>query len=297
MQVVTTIFPWAAILQSLGGELVQVTVLLPAGSSPHTYEPTVEQAKAVVGADLLVYTGGGLDDWILKMAAAAEGESTVVEILKLLTGSLLPFNAEETVGEDAIVELTAEQFGETPGETQKHISRGHSYFDPHVWTDPLLVQEKIAPALTEILAALQPENEDQFRKNLEMFQDELHALHTELAAALHSFAGKRFICYHSSWNYFAARYGLGKPVPVEEFPGQEPAAKWLAELVELARESGVQVVFAEPQLSRKAADIIAAEFGGQVLILDPLGGEGLPGRDSYCGLMRYNLEVFLEGLQ
>ncbi|MGI6307239.1 MAG: metal ABC transporter substrate-binding protein [Dethiobacteria bacterium] len=293
VQVVTTIFPWATILQNLGGELVQVTVLLPAGASPHTYEPTVEQARAISRADLLVYTGGGLDDWIFKMAAAAEGEGTVVEVLDFLEGSLLPFNAEGA-GEGTGMEGPA---AERSGETHPHSSHAHSYYDPHVWTDPLLVQEKIAPALAEILAAIKPESERQFQQNLKTFQEELQVLHEDLAAAMRGFAGKRFICYHSSWNYFASRYGLGRPVHIEEFPGQEPAAKWLTELVELARELEVKVVFAEPQLSSKTAEVIAAELGGRVLILDPLGGEGLPGRDSYSGLMRYNLKVFQEGLQ
>ncbi len=292
VQVVTTIFPLATILQNVGGELVHVTTLLPAGASPHTYEPTVEQAKAVSRADLLVYIGGGLDDWVLKMAAAAEKGCAAVEVLGFLEGSLLPFAAEGVAG--AGKERPAGE--RRPGDHTHSHSHLHSY-DPHVWMDPLLVQEKIAPALAEILVALRPANEKQFEQNLKTFQAELQVLHADIEAALHGFSGKRFITYHSSWNYFASRYGLGKPVHVEEFPGQEPSAKWLTELVKLARELEVKVVFAEPQLSSKAAAVIAAEIGGRVLILDPLGGEGLPGRDSYSGLMRYNLEILHEGLQ
>ena len=290
VQIVTTIFPLAAILQNVGGELVHVTTLLPAGASPHTYEPTVEQAKAVSRADLLVYIGGGLDDWILKMAAAAGEGCTVVEVLDFMEGSLLPFTAEGAEG--AGKERPAAGERRSGDHTHSHL---HPY-DPHIWTDPLLVQGEIAPALAEILAAIKPESERQFQQNLNAFQEELQVLHADIEAALHGFAGKRFITYHSSWNYFASRYGLGKPVHVEEFPGQELSAKWLAELVELARELEVKVVFAEPQLSSKAAAVIAAEIGGRVLILDPLGGEGLPGRDSYCSLMRYNLEILQEGL-
>ena len=54
------------------------------------------------------------------------------------------------------------------------------------------------------------------------------------------------------------------------------------------------MIFAEPQLSPKAAETIAREIGGEVLLLDPIGGEGLVGRDAYTDLMRYNTEMLAQ---
>jgi ABC-type Zn uptake system ZnuABC Zn-binding protein ZnuA len=59
----------------------------------------------------------------------------------------------------------------------------------------------------------------------------------------------------------------------------------------------VKTIFAEPQLSSKAARVIAAEIGGAVLVLDPVGGEGIAGRDSYLALMRYNLATIGAGMK
>jgi ABC-type Zn uptake system ZnuABC Zn-binding protein ZnuA len=84
---------------------------------------------------------------------------------------------------------------------------------------------------------------------------------------------------------------------VEEFPGKEPSAKWLEELVKLADLHNIRVIFAEPQLGNRVAEVIASEIGGKVLLLDPLGGEGVPGRESYLELIRYNAEIFRQALQ
>ena len=78
---------------------------------------------------------------------------------------------------------------------------------------------------------------------------------------------------------------------ISGFPGQEPSAAWISDLVDLCRRNSLKVVAAEPQLSTALAETIAQETGGTVVLLDPLGGEGVPQRDSYLDLMRYNTAV------
>ena len=117
-----------------------------------------------------------------------------------------------------------------------------------------------------------------------------------MVAALGKFSKKQYISYHSAWNYFARRYGLEEVAAVEPFPGKEPSARWLTQLVRLAEEHQIDILLAEPQLSPKVAEIIAAEIKGRVLILDPLGGKGVPGRECYTDLIRYNMEIFREAL-
>jgi zinc transport system substrate-binding protein len=281
VKVVTTIFPLASILKEVGGNMVEVVTLLPAGSTPHTYEPAVEHAKAVAKADLIVFVGGGLDDWALSIASAAE-KGSVLGIM------------------DSLGELVLEDAGESGLPSRDEVAMphaGHSMQDPHLWLDPVLVREKIAPLLAEELKLLRPEEEKHFTDNLKIFQTALGELDEEITAAVEGLSQARFISYHSAWNYFARRYGLQEVAAVEEFPGREPSGKWLAELVHLSRAHNIKVIFAEPQLSSKAADVIAKEIGGRVFFLDPLGGPGLPGREGYLELMRYNLKVFEEALR
>lgn len=266
VKVVTTIFPLADIVKQIGKDAVQVTALLPTGASPHTYEPTVEQTRAIAGADVLVFIGGGLDDWALKLSPA--------------NGKPVALGLMEHINEQLLTDP------HRPGPA-----------DPHVWMDPLLVTDLIAPLITEELQAACPEESAFFAGNLDAYQQELETLHKEISALVASFSQKSFISYHSAWHYFAARYGLEEVATVEESPGKEPSAKWLSALVELANLHDIRVVFAEAQLGTKLAAMIAREIDGKVLLVDPLGGPGIADRESYLQLMRYNAKIFQQALQ
>jgi len=309
VEVVTTIFPLADIVENLGGGRVKVTALLPPGASPHTYEPTVEQAKAVAKADLFIFVGGGLDNWVLDLAEA-EGVSTL-EVMEQMGEQILEYNPVQLdeAGEDGQGDTEAhehEHAQESPADEPNHEdeehnnhSREHHHgaYDPHVWMDPVLVKDLIAPLITEKLKEVDPERVNAFDNSLVKYQAELEELHQEILTAVGKFTKKQFISYHSAWNYFAHRYGLEEVASVEAFPGKEPSAQWLAQLVDLAKNYQIDVLFAEPQMSTETTEIIAEEIGGRVLVLDPLGGKGVSGRDSYIDLIRFNLEIFRQALE
>ncbi len=299
VKVVTTIFPLAEIIRQVGGEGVEVTQLLPAGASPHTYEPSVEQARAVAGADLVIFIGGGLDNWAVKLAEGAP-RVRLLEIMPLAEDYLLDYAPlqlphEEEQGHDhdhAHGEYGDHDHGDMEGH-QHH----HGPYDPHLWLDPLLVRDLVAPLVETALSSVNPDWQELFKKNLSRFQHELTVLHEEIAARVALFRQRRFISYHSAWNYYAHRYGLEEVAAVEEFPGKEPSARWMAELIKLAARYEIKVLFAEPQLGGNTAEVIAQEIGGEVLILDPLGGPGIPGRDNYFALLHYNTEILARAME
>lgn len=263
---VATIFPLADLAREIGGDEVAVISLLPPGASPHTFEPTPREMRVVSQAQVLVSVGAGLDLWGQKLM-----RTTGVDLRELVvteTLDLLPL-----------------------------IGHEHGDGDPHVWLDPYLVKEEIAPKIAETMAAQWPELAPIFQKNLMDFQAELAELDLELEAFSSSFRENKFISFHATWGYLAQRYGLWEIASVLEYPGQEPSAQWLKDLTDLAKTEGVKIIFIEPQFNPRPAEILADELGGQVFILDPLGGEAVPGRDSYMRLMNYNLNVLKEALQ
>ena len=101
-----------------------------------------------------------------------------------------------------------------------------------------------------------------------------------------TFSSKKFIAFHPAWVYFAQRYGLEQAAVIETTPGKEPSPAEIAEIVKTARAIGAKAIFAEPQFSPKAAEVIAAESGAEVLFLNPLGE---PPDFSYLDTMRYNV--------
>lgn len=257
LKVAATIMPLADMVSQIGGSRVQVLTLLPPGSSPHTFEINAAQMKDLAGTTLLVQIGGGLDDWAEKFAAAAGPGLKVVNLsLDLIT----------------------------PGA------------NPHIWLDPVLVRDHLAPQVAEALAASDPEHKGYYETNLKSWQQQLTSLDGEIKAGLAPFAGRAFIEFHPAWFYFARRYNLQELASVEEKPGQEPSAAELAKIVQAARSKGKPPVFIEPQFNPQAARTLAAEYGGRVFTLDPLGGgQGAPA--TYIELMRLNLKTIIEAFK
>lgn len=276
LRVAATIFPLADLARQVGGERVTVITLLPANASEHSFEPTPSLMRQVRDTRLLVKVGADLDPWADRLFRGQRS---------------LPLTVTATDG----VRLLPV--------AQQQLQKGHHDHDhgtgddPHVWLDPLTVRDSLVPKLVAALSRLSPADAPLFRANGERLRQQLTHLDREFSSAVATLPRRDFIALHSAWAYLARRYGLRQIAAVETFPGKEPSARYLASLVSLARRQGVRTIFAEPQLSDKAARTIAAEIGGSVLLLDPVGGENIPGRDSYLGLMRHNLATIKAGMR
>lgn len=294
INVVTTIFPLADILEELGGEWVSVSYLLPTGASPHTYEPTVKQARAIAEAHLFVYVGAGLDDWASKLAEAAGTELAVIE----LAGALALREPGSSIRLDNVCQAEHHHdHAHNECTEEHHCHSHHGPVDPHFWLDPLLVRDLLCPLLHDELAARLPEHTAYLEARLNEYTLQLTLLHEEIESAVAGFNSHAFITFHSAWRYFGERYGLREMAVIAQFPGQEPPPGWIAELIGLIREKNVGAILTEPQFSSTLAERIAEESGIELLLVDPLGGEKVPGRESYLELMRFNLNAFARALQ
>ncbi len=298
ISVVTTIYPFADFVRQVGGEKVKVVYLLTGGASPHTYEPTVEQARLVHEAQLFIYCGAGLDDWAVGLAETAGPDLILLDLstkVQLLDSAVYKRAGENEQDEDHEVDEDHEE-DEHHEDADDH-AHDHGPADPHYWLDPLIVRDSIVPAIHEALLQLNPTAEEYFNNNLEQYRNELTLLHEEIASAALAFKRNNFIAFHSAWQYFARRYNLREVAVIADFPGQEPSAGWLVELVGLIQREDVAAIFAEPQFSAALAESIARDSGVPVVIVDPLGGDDLPGRESYLKMMRFNLKLFRSAME
>lgn len=262
--VAASIFPVGDIVAAVGGPASRVTVLLPPGASPETFEPTPQVVQKVAAARLFVVVGGGLDAWVQTLVNAADSRA---EVLTLTEGmELRQEGAEAGTG------------------------------NPHVWLDPILVRDRLLPRIVAALARVAPGAEAAVRERARAYADSLSALDAEIRGLLASVESRAFVAAHPAWIYFAARYGLRQLAAIRPSPGQEPSAQRLAQLVDSARALRLRVVFTEPQISPADAEILAREIGAQLRVLDPLGGPGVAGRESYLALMRYNARELVAGL-
>lgn len=169
--------------------------------------------------------------------------------------------------------------------------------NPHVWLDPVLVNTRVVPILARALVEVAPAEEAAIEQRRLHLAAELERLDSEIRASLARVKNRRFVAFHSAWQPFAERYGLEQVALVEGAIQSEPTPAHLAKVIEQAKEAGVTSVLVDAQVRSRAAEAVAAELGGHVVTVDPFGGPGLAGRDSYPALMRFNLEQFLRALQ
>ena len=268
LNVVASISPIGDMVREVGGDRVAVRVLLPPGASPHVFEPTTGTANDISQARLFFGVGAGLDFWAEKLVRASR---ETIRIILLSEGMKLLHEEED----------------------HDH-GHGHETANPHVWLDPLLAMEMVRK-IEKTLQETDPQGGYTYHVRSAEYIAKLQALDAEIRKNVSTFTIKSFVSFHPAWDYFALRYGLKSVGVIEESPGKEPSPQRLQAIVKAIRHYHIRAVFAEPQLNPKTAEVIAHEAGVKVIMLDPEGG--LPGRETYLGLMKYNLARLKEAMQ
>jgi zinc transport system substrate-binding protein len=247
LDVVVSIVPQKYFVERIGGERVNVSVMVEPGASPATYEPKPEQLKALSSAAAYFSIGVPFENaWLGRIAAANEKMKMVDTIAGI---ERLPMTAPDPDDDRAV-----------------------GAPDPHVWVSPRLVKIQ-SQTIYESLVQLDPDHEPEYRANLDAFMADIDRLEADLKEALSGLKNPKFMVFHPSWGYLADEFGL-EQIAIE-VGGQEPSAQELAHLIQVAREEEIRVVFAQPEFSTVDAETIAQEIGGEVLLISPLAPDWL----------------------
>jgi ABC-type Zn uptake system ZnuABC Zn-binding protein ZnuA len=282
--VVVTIHPYFDIASQIGGEHADFVQLLPAGASPHTYDPTPRAVQQVSRADLLIRNGGvGLDEWLLRLITASGSRAPLLSIMDSIEFTPLGSSAHDHESEQDHADVETAD-----------LESGEFFVNPHIWLD-VTIMMSAAEAIRDALISIDPDNAGAYTANTAQLLAELAELDQEILSDLEPVRGEPFVPFHDAWPYFAARYGLNLVLEIEPFPGREPSPAYIAAVLAEIRESGARAIFSERQLSPRPAQVIAEAAGVPVFVLDPEGG-GSADAESYQQLLRFNTRVLLEAL-
>ena len=213
IKVAVSIQPQKYFVDKVGGDLVEVTVMVPPGASPHSYEPKPVQMAALAKADLYFTIGVEFEHaWMKKFQAA---------------------NKNLVVTDSAAQVRRMPMTGSHGNHAKDKDDHDHQGLDPHIWLSPALVEIQ-AQAVRDGLAQADPASSPVFDRNLAAFKEEIRNLDRELREALQGLEGhKSILVFHPAWGYFCRDYGLTQ-VAVEK-EGKEPTAKGLQALINQAR--------------------------------------------------------------
>lgn len=247
-----SIVPQQYFLQQLVGNSVDIMVMVPPGASPHTYEPKPSQMAALARAKAWFTIGVPFEDsWLPRMKSSNP-------------------NLEFIPTDKGIVRQPIEfhrHTEEAHGAVGKQNAHG---LDPHIWLSPPLVKKQVATSAAA-LRRLFPQEAENISRNEAVFTARIDALNEELHQLFDARPGLTFMVFHPSWGYFSREYGLHQEAV--ELEGKEPKPVQLAGLIARAKKEGIHTLFIQPQFSKKAAKLIAAEIGGVVEVADPLAGD------------------------
>lgn len=239
IKVATTIVPLGEFVHAVGGTRVSVTVLVPPGVEPHTFEPSPSQIREVADADIYAENGAGLESWM---------------------GSILQVNPQMLIVD------TSKGVSVTAG-TGETADGGGRAMDPHIWLSPRDAMTQVRN-ICDGLTRVDPAGKDYYSNNRDNYIIKLKDLDTYLNSTFAGTKKKKFVVLHPAWTYFARDYGLTQiAIDVEE---KEPGPRYLTKVVKAAYANNITTVFVEPQYNPKMAEVISKEINGKVVSIDDL---------------------------
>jgi zinc transport system substrate-binding protein len=253
MPVAVSIIPQKYFVEKIGGQLVEIEVMVPPGATPEQYEPKPKQMAAISKSRVYFACGVPFETIWLPKFVAANPKMLVIQTEKEIEKRQIEAHSHEGHVENSSV-------GHTHGEEDAR--------DPHVWLSPPLVMLQ-ARAIFETLTAGDPQNRQSYETNYKNFISELVDLDLSISRLFPSQSESiSFMVFHPAWGYFADAYGL-KQVPVE-IEGKEPKAKDLDNFIKRAKELKIKTIFVQPQYSPRSAQTIADAIGGKLVHADDL---------------------------
>lgn len=288
VKVITTLFPYYDFIREIGGDKVDLTLIVPAGMDTHSFEPTASDMVKIGEADLFIYNGGTMEAWVPKVLEASSEKKITARCM---------MDYVDVVQEELVEGMEQEEHEDA------HSHEGESgemEYDEHIWTSPVNAQ-KIVEEIRKALSEVDPENSQEYDKNVKEYIEKLQVLDQEIKETVNSGVRKELIFGDRfPLRYFTDEYGLAYRAA---FPGcsadTEPSADTIAYLIDQVKQDKIPVVLTIELSSVKVAETIAESTGAQVMtfyschnVTKKQFDEGI----SYLEMMEENIEVLKKAL-
>lgn len=282
INVVASIFPEYDFLRQIGGDHINLTMLLTPGAESHSYEPTPQDILEVQNSDLFVYVGGDSDAWVSSILDSMD--KSKMKIVTLM-------DCVDLVEEETVAGMEEESEEEEPDKPE---------MDEHVWTSPknaALIVQKLCDGLCEI----DPDNANEYKANTDSYVKKLNELDSKFQDVVNNSKRKEIIVGDRfPFRYFVDAYGLDY---YAAFPGcstdTEPSAATVAFLIDKVKEDKIPVVFHIELSNEQMCDSICSATGAKKELLNAIHNvskDDFNAGVTYLDLMNHNVEVLKEAL-
>lgn len=265
LKVVTTLYPLYDFTKTIGGDFVDVTLLLPPGVEAHVFEPKPFDIVRIHQADVFIYSGAVMEPWVEDVLQGIQNKNLLV--VNTSDGIILQSDAAK--------------------------------IDPHYWLD-FTNAIKMSSMISNALQTKDPIHREAYEKNTSEVINELRNLDEEYQTTLVSCKTNEIVYGgHYAFGYLAKRYGLVYRAALGVSPDAEPTAQDLSILIEYVRAHAIQYIFYEELTSPKIAEVLANETHTKLLLLN--GAHNISKTQfeqnvSFITIMKKNLENLKIGL-
>ncbi|MGX9417275.1 zinc ABC transporter substrate-binding protein [Vibrio sp. WJH972] len=265
--VLSSIKPIQMITHELTLGVADSEVLLDNNTSPHDYALRPSDIKKIHSADLIVWFGSGLEPFMDKILESVDEKS-------VLTVSQLGHVGLSQYGDD-------------------HEDDGHNHgtLDPHFWLGKEATLGT-AQAIVDKLIILDGQNAEQYRSNLQRFNNAIEALAQTINTQLSPFNQLPYYVFHDAYGYFERDYQLRKLGRFTVSPERKPGAKTLVNIKRTLSETKGVCVFSEPQFSPAVINTVMRGTSAKLGTLDPLGSDVDVADGSYFELLKQLADEF-----
>ena len=278
LQVITSATFLYEFSQNVGKEMIDVTLLVPMGVDPHDWEPTIRDREKLQKADVIIVNGIGYEHW-LGSFDSNDNQGILVDTS----------NGISTLDSEKHDDHAKEDDHDGHEEEDKH---NHEDLDPHIWLNPVYAQLQVKN-IANALSNSDPTNKNYYQSNAAIYNKELDLLDSKIRTEL-SGCKTDFITFHNAFSYFSEEYGLTQHTIISSNDSHgEVTPQTLENIISLARELNIKVIFAEESTSTKTSQVIADEIGGKVLVLSPLE---IVSDETYVEKMTQNLNNLKDAL-
>lgn len=272
LQIITTFYPIYDFTKNIVGDEGEVSLLMPAGSEPHDYEPSAKDIAKVTEADAFIYHNENMETWVPSAIDTwKKGTPNIIEGTKDLL--LLP--------------------GDDEAHDHSHEDGHHHELDPHTWVSPYRAIQEVN-SIKKQLVKLYPQKKAIFEVNTKKYLAKLEALDEEYSRTLKNAKQKNFVTQHQAFSYLALDYDLNQVGISGINPDQEPDPSRIAELKHYVDDNAIKYIYFENNNQGKAAQTLADETKVQLEVLNPLESltqKQMEAGEDYLSVMKDNLSA------
>lgn len=306
IEIIATLFPQYDFAKQIGGDKVNVTLLLPPGSESHTYEPTPQDMININNSSLFIYTGEEMEPWAENLIDGVKNDIKVLDLSSTVNLiNVEEFEEEYCNGEDC--EHSHEHENENHfsantenGHGQETESHNHSY-DPHIWLNPQYAIQMVNSIL-EQLCEIDPENKEYYQNNATEYIKQIQALDIEFEETVNLASNKKIAFGGAfAYAYFIEKYNL-EFISAYQTCGEnaEPSTTQVKKVIDYINENKIPVLFYKEYTTGNIAKTIAESTNAEMLVFHTVHNvskEELGNGASYVSVMMQNLENLKKALK